>query len=54
MYVAAVEALRKKARKGEDGFPSFTPLNAYVLFRRFFWESHPVYDQTRGTDPVFS
>jgi hypothetical protein len=53
IYVAAVEALRKKERQDEtefttkiDGFLSFTPppLNANVLFCRFFWESHPVYD----------
>ncbi len=29
-------------------------LNANVLFCRFFFQSHPVYDQTRGTHPVFS
>ncbi len=64
IYLAAVETLRNKERQGEtqendqsfDGFLSFTPprLNASVLFCRFFFESHPVYDQTRGTDPVFS
>jgi hypothetical protein len=58
IYVAAVEALRKKERQGETQETikmSFTsPLNANVLFCRFFFESHPVYDQTRGTHPVFS
>ncbi len=53
---AAEEALRKNERQGETqetikigGFMSFTPpLNANVLFCRCFFESHPVYDQTRG------
>ncbi len=52
-----MEALRKKGRQGEtqDGFMSFTPpLNANVIFCRFFFESHPVYDQTQGTGAVFS
>jgi hypothetical protein len=40
IYVAAVEELRKKERQGEtikiDGFLSPPPLNANILFRRFF------------------
>ncbi len=45
IYLAAVEALRKKE----------TPLNVNVLFWRFFFfQSHPVYDQTQGTGAVFS
>jgi hypothetical protein len=61
IYVAAVEALRKKERQDEtqfttkiDGFLSFKPpLNANVLFSRFFFECHPVYDQTQGSGAVF-
>ncbi len=60
IYVApAVEALRTKQRQGEtqetikiDGFlvsPPPLPLNANVLFCRFFFQSHPVYDQTQGS-----
>jgi hypothetical protein len=52
IYVAAMEALRRKERQGEtqfptkiDGFLSFTtPLDANVFF-----ESHLVYDQTQGS-----
>jgi len=29
-----------------------SPLNASVLFCRFFFESHPVYDQTQGSGVV--
>jgi NADH:ubiquinone oxidoreductase subunit 6 (subunit J) len=63
IYVAAaVEALRKKEREDEtqfttkiDGFLSFIPpLNASVLFCRFFLKSHPVLDQTQGSGAVFS
>jgi hypothetical protein len=62
IYVAAVDALRRKERDGEtqetikiDDFLSFSPpLNANVLFCRLFFESQPMYDQTRGTHPVFS
>jgi hypothetical protein len=62
IYVAAVEALRKKERQDEtqfttkiDGFLSFIPpLNANVLFCRFCFESHPMYDQTQGSGAVFS
>ncbi len=35
-------------------FLSFTPLKATVLFCRFFKKSHPVLDQTEGSDVVFS
>jgi hypothetical protein len=55
IYVAAVEARRKKERHGETQDLSFNPtLNANVLFSRFFLKSHPVYDQTQGTGAVFS
>jgi hypothetical protein len=56
IYVAAVEALRKKERQDEsqfttkiDAFLSFapSPLNANVLFGRCFLKSHPVYDKLR-------
>ncbi len=61
IYVAAVEALRKKERQDEtqfitniDGFLSFIPpLNSNVLFWRAFFNSHPVYDQTQGSGAVF-
>ncbi len=62
IYVAAVEALRKKERQHEtqfttkiDGFFEFhPPLNANVLFLHvFFYKSHPVYDQTQGSRAVF-
>jgi hypothetical protein len=60
VYVAAVAAFRKKERQDEtqcttkiDGFLSFRDeLNANVLFWRFFFESHLVYDQT-GFNAVF-
>jgi len=57
IYVAAVEALRKKERQDEtefttqiDGFLSLIPppLNAHVLFCSFFLKFHPIYDQTQG------
>jgi len=59
IYVAAVEALMKKERQGEtQGILMvlwFHPLlNANALICRFFFESHPVYDQTQGTGAVFS
>ncbi len=58
IYLAAVEAVRKKERQGETQEPRWfsevrSPLNANVLFRRIFFESHPVYDQTQGTGAVF-
>jgi hypothetical protein len=42
-----------------DGFLSFTPPLPWMLmyfgpFLHVFFESHPVYDQTRGTGAVFS
>jgi hypothetical protein len=54
IYVAAVEALRKKERQDEtqlttkiDGFLSFTlPLSANVLFCRFFMNL-TLYDETQ-------
>jgi hypothetical protein len=59
IYLAAVEALRKKERQGETQEPRLffevrSPLNASVLFCRIVFECHPVYDQTRGTGAVFS
>jgi hypothetical protein len=55
IYVAAVEALRKKERQDEtqfttkiDGFLSFSP---YVFF---CIESGPVDDQTQGSGAAFS
>jgi hypothetical protein len=56
-----VEALREKEGQDEtqftteiDGFLSFTPpLNANVLFARFFFESHPAYDEAQGSGAVF-
>jgi len=62
IYVALVEALRKKERRGEtqktinfDGFLSFT-LSFFLMccFAGLFFESHPVYDETQGTGAVFS
>ncbi len=58
IYVATVEALRKKKkdRVKQNEFPEFQtpPLKANVPFLHVFVESHPVYGQTRETDPVFS
>jgi hypothetical protein len=60
IYVAGVEALRKKERQNEtqfttkiDGFLSFIP--PWMLMYSFagFFESHPVYDQTQGSGAVF-
>jgi len=61
IYVAAVEVVRKKERQDETQFTTKTdsflssipPLNANVLFCRFFFSSHPVYDQTQGSGAVF-
>ncbi len=61
IYVAAVEALRRKERQDEtqfttkiDGFMSFIPrwMLMFFFFQAFF-ESHPVYDQTQGSGAVF-
>ncbi len=61
IYVAAVEALRKRERQDEtqfittkiDGFLSFIPpLSANVLFCRFFMNL-TVYDETQGSGAVF-
>jgi hypothetical protein len=62
IYVATVEPLRKKERRGETQEPSKLmvfwvsppPLNANILYCRLFFESHRVYDQTQGTGVVFS
>jgi hypothetical protein len=61
-YVTTLEALREKEIQGENSgyhqnwwFSEFhTPLNATVLFLQVYFKSHPVYDQPRGTHPVFS
>ncbi len=57
IYVWAVEALREKERQDEtqfttkiDGF--FTFMLIY-FFAGFFFESHPVYDQTQGSGALF-
>jgi len=50
IYVAVVEGSGKEKDRVIDGFLSFTPpLNANVVFCRFFFLSHPVYDQTQDT-----
>ncbi len=61
IYVAAVEALRTKERQDEtqcttkiDGFLVSPRMHANVLLCRFFFESHPVYDQTQGSGALFS
>jgi hypothetical protein len=49
-----MEVLKKKERQGEIQFSTKTevrqPLNANVFY---FFESHPIYDQTRGSCVVF-
>ncbi len=54
IHAATVEALKKKERQGETQFTTKTevppPLNASVFY---FFESHPVYDQTQGSRLVF-
>jgi hypothetical protein len=55
IYVAIVEALKKKERQGETQFTTETEvpppfLNANVFY---FFESHPIYDQTQGSSIVF-
>jgi hypothetical protein len=51
---APVEALNKKERQGETQFATKTevppPLNVNVFY---FFESHPIYDQTEGCSVVF-
>jgi len=63
IYVAAVEALKKKERQGETQetiknwwFSEFHPPPWMLMyfFAGFFFQSHPVSDQTRGTHPFFS
>jgi len=57
IYVSVVEALRKKERQGEtqEWFPEFhPPLNANVLFCRFFLNLTLCMTELGGTDPVFS
>jgi branched-subunit amino acid transport protein len=62
IYVAAVEALKRKERQDEtqfttkvDGFLSFIPpwMLTYV-FSQVVLKSHPVYDQTQGLVLCFS
>ncbi len=61
IYVTAVEALKKKERQDEtlfttkiDGSMSFIPCWMLMyFFEGFFLKSHPVYDQTQGSDAVF-
>jgi hypothetical protein len=61
IYVAAVETAQEKERHDEtqfttkiDGFPSFIPCWMLMyFFAGFFFESHPVYDQTQGSGAVF-
>jgi hypothetical protein len=60
IYVADVEALRKKERQDEthfstkiDGFLSFIPCWMLMYFLADFFESHPVYDQIQGSSAVF-
>jgi hypothetical protein len=64
IYIAAVEALRKKEIQDEaqfttkiDCFLSLTPplptLNADYTFLQVFLKSHLVYDQTQGSGCVF-
>jgi hypothetical protein len=60
IYVAAVEALRKKERQDEtqfttkiDGFLSFIPRWMFMYFLQFKKKSRPVYDQTQGYGGVF-
>jgi hypothetical protein len=54
IYAATVKALKKKERPGETQFITKIegppPLNANVFY---FFESHPIYDQTQGSIVVF-
>jgi hypothetical protein len=54
IYAATVQALKKKERQDETQFTTKTeippPLNANGFF---FFESHPIYDQTQGSSVVF-
>jgi hypothetical protein len=53
IYAATGEALKKKERQGETQFTKTEvppPLNANVFY---FFESHPVYDQTQGSSLVY-
>jgi hypothetical protein len=55
VYAASVEALKKKEREGETEFTTKTevppPLNNVNVF--FFFETHPIYDQTQGSSVIF-
>jgi hypothetical protein len=54
IYAATVKALKKKERQSENQFATKTevppPLNANVFF---FFEFHPIYDQTVGSSVIF-
>jgi hypothetical protein len=54
IYAARLEALKKKERQGETKFTTKTevppPLNVNVFY---FFESHPICDQTLGSSVVF-
>jgi hypothetical protein len=54
LYAATVDALKKKERQGETQFTTKTevppPLNPNGFY---FFESHPIYDQTQGSSVVF-
>jgi len=63
IYVAAVDALKKKERQDETWFtekklmPFWVSSPAFEILRYFFqvcFESHPVYDQTQDSGAVFS
>jgi hypothetical protein len=59
--VKAVEALRQKQRQDEISLPpklmvfwvSPSPWILMYFFAGFFFESHPVYDQTQGCGAMF-
>jgi hypothetical protein len=53
IYVAAVEAGPRKDSLTLTFSEFHPPLNANVLVCMFFFESHPVYDQTQGSGAVF-
>jgi hypothetical protein len=55
IYAATLETLKKKERQGETKFTTKTeaplPLNVNVFY---FFESHPIFDQTLGSSVVSS
>jgi hypothetical protein len=54
IYAAIMRVLKKKERQGETQFTTKTevppPLNNASVF--YFFESHPIYDQTQGSSVV--